>query len=179
MPVDSCGPASYRHFLTASRAAVARTGCPPINLAFLIEPLGNTVTSTLTTPLRLILLASGGYVGATLLFIFRLPSSCPQAWEAPITAHPPTSRRPTARTRFRVGKPKGNSPFLALLHLPSKEISPISKVPSRRYFGDGEVIGSRSWARQRPSCAQGGGQVRAPARAVERGLSAPECHLSG
>jgi hypothetical protein len=177
MPVDSCGPASYRHFLTASRAAVARTGCPPINLAFLIEPLGNTVTSTLTTPLRLILLASGGYVGATLLFIFRLPSSCPQAWEAPITAHPPTSRRPTARTRFRVGKPKGNSPFMALLHLPSKEISPISKVPSRRYFGDGEgglfswngqgcrsrVIGSRSWAR-----GHGLGSGRAALRAAGR-----------
>src|ERR1019366_1428830 len=99
--VDSPRPASKRHFLTASRTALASTGCPPISFTSLIDPLAATVIITLTTPERFMRLASSGYTGATLLFAFRLISSCPHARGALVAIHPPISSRPTANTRFR------------------------------------------------------------------------------
>src|SRR3984893_5230618 len=100
IPVDSCGPVSKRHFLTASRATFANTGCPPTSFAFLTDPFGATVIWTFTTPVMFMRLASSGYTGATLVFVFR-STSCPQARGALVAIHPPISRRPPANTRFK------------------------------------------------------------------------------
>src|SRR5208337_615889 len=58
--VDSSGRDSKCHFLAASRAAPARTGCPPTSAASLTVPLAATVTRTFTTPVMFIRLASSG-----------------------------------------------------------------------------------------------------------------------
>src|SRR5579862_9157841 len=60
IPLLSDGDGSKRHFLAASRAALARTGCPPTTRASFTVPLGATVTSILTVPAILIFRASSG-----------------------------------------------------------------------------------------------------------------------
>src|SRR5277367_3011805 len=103
VPDDSCAADSKRHFLTASSAAFANTGCPPTSFAFLTRPLLLTVIMTFTTPVRFIRFASSGYTGATLLFTFRVISSCPQASGAVVAHHTPISNRHTANARFKLG----------------------------------------------------------------------------
>src|SRR3981189_1050007 len=105
IPVVSSAAASYRHFRTASSAAVARIGCPPTSFVFLTVPPLSTGIWTLTIPVMLIRRASSGYTGATLFFSLRARSaSCPQARGAFTAAHPRMSNRPTADQRVRARK---------------------------------------------------------------------------
>src|ERR1700722_3853152 len=104
MPTDSSGPASKRHFFTASSAAPASKGWPPTSFVFFTSPLDVTVTSILTTPLRLMRFASSGYTGATLVLTLRVISCWPHASEELAATHPPSSSRPTATVRFRTLK---------------------------------------------------------------------------
>jgi hypothetical protein len=60
IPVLSPDAGSNFHFLAASSAALARTGCPPTTRASFIDPLGATTTSTFTVPLMFILCANSG-----------------------------------------------------------------------------------------------------------------------
>src|SRR5271157_2118833 len=136
-PVDSPGPASKRHFFTASRAAFANTGCPPTTFVFLIDPLGDTVIWTFTTPVMFMRFARSGYTGATLVFIFR-STSCPDARGALVATHPPTSSRPIATARFRPRMDTYGTFLVACIFLIFEQRTPqrIPKVLSLHYFGD-------------------------------------------
>ncbi len=116
--VLSPGAGSKRHFLTASSAAPASTGCPPTTFASFTVPLGATTTCTLTVPVIFILRANSGYSGCTLLFARRtisLSLFCAHTPNVPIPANnASTANNVPIRRKDTV--PPGNipgSPFRA------------------------------------------------------------------